>query len=492
MDEDEVVWVGDETVRPVICTSWSEHSLERMLSYKQNICNVPGCNEPEYKHHMCQKHYEFYSNNPTTTRFMEEVQALEDNTAGWKLKLKVLYQSFIHHLLNIPMPLIKHFPLEHVFLGEFYSMRKSETINSERVQQVITDFDIPENENLSDMQRRLNILDLETSEIGPKEKYLLAKKDLPSKLPIFLSIIGTTLLFCFFKWFVAEDFNLRGVGLFQIEQLFGRYIPYLCALIVFIYLGLLIPSQYNYFLKRAYNMTLFKDVKANADLVNQVKFVKERKGRSRSYYATILGCTLGFSVLLFGTLLGHGSPIRWLSVMFCFALVLAVVPLLYSYNEMVLYFPVVEVLKRKRISIDLYNADYRGGLKKYHIFLYLTFLYNEGVAVVLITVYALLPISKWWIVLLIVLLLPRFNHAGWALFGWIRSLVDFYKEKKAERIRLMSMEGSAVNMNKMALLNKAHPVGIIRFLFFLIVMVLIPYIVNQLPKWSVLLEWTGL
>lgn len=438
---------------------------------------------------MCQKHYEFYSQNPLTARFMAEAEALENKTAGWKLKMKMVRQSIIHYSLNLPMPLINHFPLEHVFLGEFYSMRNKEPIDSERIQQIIADFDIPENENLSDMRRRLNFRDIETSELGPREHYRLSRKDLPSKWPIVLSLIGLLFLVGFFSWFADPAFQIRGRDFIQLELLFWKYLPYLCALTLFIFLGLQIPSQYNYFVDRAYSMTLYKDVRENADLVNQVKFVKERRTRSGSYYASILGSVNGSALIIFISLLGHGSPITWKSILFCLAVVLAVVPLVYAYAEMVLYFPVVEALKKKRITIDLYNADHRGGLKAYHLFLYRLFLFNEGLALVIASIYLSFPISKWWLLLFMFLLLPRFNHAGWAMVGWARSVADFNREKRAEKSRLSAMEGSADNMGKMELLDKTHPVGLIPLLKYAAVSILIPYMLSQLPKWPELLEW---
>ena len=163
-----------------------------------------------------------------------------------------------------------------------------------------------------------------------------------------------------------------------------------------------------------------------------------------------------------------------------------------SYCEMVLFYPVVEALKRKRIAIDLYNADHRGGLKRYHRFLYLTILYNEGLAVILMKGYAMLPVSRWWVILLIILILPRFNHAGWAIIGWVRSIIDFYREKNAEQERLEIQGGTAESMSKMELLKKVYPVGIMPFILYLAGAIVIPYIVNQLPKLTDLWEGLGL
>lgn len=459
-----------------------------MLSYKKDTCNIPGCKEPVYKHHMCKKHYEFYSGNSLITRFIAQEKALEDGTAGWRLKFKVVVQSIFHHALNIPMPLISHFPLEHVFLGELYSLRAYKEIDKRRVDQVIKDFDIPENENIADMRRIMNIRDIESSELGPKEKYLLGRKDMPSLWPIFISVIGFILLFCFFEWIVTADIKIRGASLTQVEAIYQKCVPIGYALAVSVLLGILMPYQYNFFIERCYNMALYKRVEDNADMVNQVKFVKERRARSKGYYWTLYGVVVGITTVIFGYILRGGTVLSWSVIFLCFAISMSIVPLLFSFNIMALYYPVVESMKRKRVAIDLYNADHRGGLSRYHRFLYLTFLYNEGVSISLIMLYSKLPISKWWLILIILMLLKRFNHAGWALISWIRSIVDFYKERRVEKNHLISLEGSSENMSKMEFLNKTYPIGIIPILIFLMCSIIIPYVVNQLPKLIELIE----
>lgn len=462
-----------------------------MPSYKKDTCNVPGCEEPIYEHHMCKKHYEFYSGNPLTARLITQEKTWEDGTAGWRLIFKVVGQSIVHHALNIPMPMIHHFPLEHVFLGELYSLRANKELDKKRVEQVIKDFDIPENENIADMRRIMNIRDIETSELGPKENYLLGLKDLPSMWPILISFIGFILLFCYFEWIVTPDIQIRGVGLLQVEAIYHKYVPIGYAFAVFVLFGILMPYHYNFFIERCYNMALYKRVEDNADVVNQVKFVKERRARSKGYYWTLYGISAGITISILWSLLIGDTVLSWSVIFLCFAISLSVVPLLYSFNIMALYYPVVESMKRKRVAIDIYNADHRGGLSRYHLFLYLIFLYNEGVANSLIMLYSQLPISKWWLILVILMLLKRFNHAGWAFVGWIRSIVDFYKEKHAEKNHLIALEGSSENMSKMEFLNKTYPIGIIPILIFLMCSIIIPYVVNQLPQLSDWIEHIG-
>ena len=70
------------------------------MAYKVGTCNVPNCAEPEYKHHMCKKHNDFYSANEITAQVMEEVEAIEKGTAGWKLQFKLIMQSLIHFIMH--------------------------------------------------------------------------------------------------------------------------------------------------------------------------------------------------------------------------------------------------------------------------------------------------------------------------------------------------------------------------------------------------------
>ena len=440
---------------------------------------------------MCKRHYEFYAKNPITAQRMEEVLALEDGTANWKLIGKTIIQSLIHHSLNISMPLIEHFPLEHVFQAEAYSLRHNESVDSERVKEVIKDFDIPETDYASGMKRGLNIKDVETSDIGQKDDYLLRRKDLPAKWPVILSLLGFVLLFCFYEWLASPDIWIEDKGLADINGIFRKLLPLGGALQFFIFLGVLIPSKYNFFVEKCYNMTMFKTLEDNVDVLNQIRFVKERKGRSKDYYIAVYISAIWGMLIVVGSLLMRNSTITWNSLLFYIGLSLIVFSLFFSYNEMALFYPVIESIKRKHVAIDLYNADHRGGLKYYHRFLYLTFFYNEGLIVTLLILLNFLDASFWWYLATAFFLVFRFNHAGWSLAGWIRSIVDFYKEKRDEQNRLIALEGSSENMSKMEQLNKTYPIGLIPILIFIVSSIIIPYVVNQLPKLSELIESIG-
>ena len=460
--------------------------------YNSNICNIKGCTCPGVNNHMCKEHYEFYSSNPMTLKVMEEVHALENGSADWRLKLKRALHWIIHLSLDVPMPLYEHFPLEHVYLAELESLRRCKPVDVDRTQKVILDFDIPENENISAMKRLLAFRDIETSELGPKNNYLLGKKDLPAMILPLISVLGFFLLYCFFEWMAPTSLIVRGADFPQVYMVYWQYIPYVYAFALFIILGMMIPSQYNYLIERSYNLTLFKRMEDNVDLVNQVKYVKERKGRAGSYYVTLLGSSFGSTAALFWALLGKGTVFTSHAILLCCIVAMSVVPLVFAFSEMALFYPVIDSLKRKRVSIDLYNADHRGGLKRYHRLLYLTIFYNEGIAAVLIVLFKVLAIPKGWIVILILLLLPRFNHAGWALFGWICSIVDFSRAKNEEKSRLVVQEGSVEYLEKAELLKKIHPLGLIPLAFAIATYIIVPYIINQLPRCHEMLAWLGL
>ena len=71
----------------------------------------------------------------------------------------------------------------------------------------------------------LNIRDIETSELGPKENYLLGRKDLPSMWPVFISVIGFILLYCFFEWIATSDMQISGTGIIQVEEIYKKCVP---------------------------------------------------------------------------------------------------------------------------------------------------------------------------------------------------------------------------------------------------------------------------
>lgn len=462
-----------------------------MTEYKPNICNIHNCSNPEYKDNMCKDHYEFYSQNPLVNHVIDEKVILDSGKASLKLKMKRRLHSFIHHSFDIPMPLYEHFPLEHVFLAELYSARSNQKDDVEHYTQVIKDFDIPENENIAAMKRILNFKDIETSELGPKEDYLLKKKHLPSMLPPILAVVGFILLFCLFEWVFNNDLQIRGFNLQTLRGLYVQFIPYLYAFAVVLLLGLLVPSQYNYFVERCYNLTMYKGVEDNVRLVNQIRYVKDRKERAGSYYATLQGSSLGSVACTFIVLLSGGTVISWQSILLCVAVSLSITPLVFSFAEMSLYYPVIEATKRKRIEVDLYNADHRGGLKLYHRYLYLVLLYSEGIVSVLSGLIIALPISNAWLILLTILFWNRYVHAGWATINWIRTIIDFHKKKTEEKERLMIDAGSLDNMAKIEWLKKTHATGVIPVVLGVLSMVLIPYLVAQIPDLSKLLELIG-
>jgi hypothetical protein len=109
--------------------------------------------------------------------------------------------------------------------------------------------------------------------------------------------------------------------------------------------------------------------------------------------------------------------------------------LVFLYNKTVLYFPVLEGLKRKQPRIDLNNSDHQGGLGKYYDFLWRTFFYNEGLVVIILTIFKFN--LTWWIYIpFIFILIKRCNHAGWSIVAYITSLVRFTKVKKKAKEQL--------------------------------------------------------
>ena len=89
---------------------------------------------------------------------------------------------------------------------------------------------------------------------------------------------------------------------FSRHSKYYKFIPLGYSLILVVLMGVLMPTQYNFFIERCYNMTLYNDVKDNADVVNQVRFVKERKALSGGYYWTLFGVSTGLTIAVFWSL----------------------------------------------------------------------------------------------------------------------------------------------------------------------------------------------
>ena len=79
-----------------------------------------------------------------------------------------------------------------------------------------------------------------------------------------------------------------------------------------------------------------------------------------------------------------------------------------------------------------------------------------------------------------------------AITNWIRSVKDFYSAKHAEEDRLASLPGSIENMNMANALKKISPFALMPYIVKLIILIIIPYLINQLPSLEEALMLLGL
>ena len=142
----------------------------------------------------------------------------------------------------------------------------------------------------------------------------------------------------------------------------------------------------------------------------------------------------------------------------------------------------MNAFKNKSVSIDLYNSDHRGGLRRYHAFLFLIFIYSEGFAFTLLKIIDTVPMPLGIKLLLGLIILMRLRHAGMAISNWIRSVKDFYAAKRVEEDRLATLPGSVENMNMANALKKNSPFALMPYIVKLIILIIIPYLINQLPS----------
>ena len=472
----------------------SKREMERNVlpKYNQHVCNVADCDNPIYRSGMCKEHYEFYMSSLETARVINEMEMLKSGNATWALKFKRVLHWICHLTMNIPMTLYEHFPLEHIFIAELSALRKGQCVDPERAQKVIRDFDVPENQNIATMKNLLDNRDTENLEILPKEEYYLAGKDLPIKWLPLISIIGV-LGFCGFYIYLPDyDIQIFDMSFANVKLLSLKLAPYIISLAVFVMAGLCIPYRYNSFISKCYGLTLFNKLKDNIHVLNQIKFVKERQVGEKGYYASFIAFVLGAITIYISNIGYADGGFKWELVLLATSYIMTVIPIMYAFYVLALYYPVMNAFKNKRIRIDLYNSDHRGGLKQYHGFLFLIFIYNQGFSVVLLKIMDTLPMPLGAQIILWLIRLMRLKYAGMAIINWSLSIKDFYTAKHVEEERLTSLPGSVENMNLANALNKISPFALIPYVIKVIILIVIPYFINQLPSIEEALIFLGL
>lgn len=468
--------------------------MERNIlpNYNEHVCNIVDCDKPIYKSGMCKEHYRFYISSPETADVINEMAKLKSGTASWGLKFKRVLHWICHLVMDIPMTLYEHFPLEHVFLAELKAARKMRGLDTERICKVVRDFDVVGNENIATMKNLMDNADVEHQDFQPKEEYYLTSKNLPARWFPLISILGVLGFSAFYIYMPEYDTQIFYMPFLYVKLLSFKLAPYIIALAVFMMIGLSIPYQYNSFINKCFGLTLFEKLEDNLHVLNEIKFVKERKVRAKGYYASFIGVALGAATIcLFDICCGDGG-FKWEFIPLAINYTITIIPIIYAFHVMALYYPVMNAFTHKRVSIDLYNSDNCGGLRRYHTFLFLIFIYCEGFSLVLLKIIGTVTMPLGVKILLGLIILMRLRHAGMAIINWIRSVRDFYAAKHIEEDRLASLPGSVENMTMANTLRKTSPFILIPYIIKLIIFIIIPYLINQLPTLQEALVLLGL
>lgn len=446
------------------------------MKYDTEKCNILNCQNPIYKDGMCKDHYDFYMSEPCVKEIHEKFISLKNGTAGWKSILKLILQNILHHICNIPMPFIEHFPLEHIYVAELYGMRRKEKLDVGRYNIIINDFDREENENKAMMERLLNSREADMTHLKDLNSYLFSRKSKPSILYFVLALLGLITMYLVLKFGHIDDFKFFGCSMTELTFYYKNLVGIVLVVILMISIGLFIPSTYNSLIKRSYDLTLFSEVKDNFELLNQALYVKERNDKG-SYYATIIGIMMGIFILESIAYFSF-STVSWQSAIFGIGLFMMIASVLLIHNTMVLYSPLMECMKRRKVKILLYNPDSQGGIKVYHRFLYRTFIYNEGIVICLLELYVKVQ-NMWLLIFLLFPFLMRANHAGRSLFLYIKSIRMLNKAKAEEKEKLSLLNG-VDSMNKSEKLSKVHAIGLFSTLQYVIAIVILPYMINHI------------
>lgn len=452
------------------------------MKYNKEHCNIPGCNHSIYRNYMCKEHYDFYLTDDKCREISNDVIAVYEGKGSWKQKALAFRDNVIHHAFDFPMIRCEHFPLEHVFLLD---LRRFDKHDKERCSRVIKDFDIPANENIAMFKRIVNVQNVDDTEIKPVESYFLSKQELISVVPFMIFIFCVLLSYLLLR--LAQPWTGEFFGMTYQETvcLYKQVLPYLVLLMLVLWSGIRLASFYNYFAQRAYNLSLFENVDGNINMLSQIKYVKDRNLKAGSYKCSVFGCLIGFSSLVVYNYFSNSS-FHICSFAFMLSGVMMVASLLYVYNMTVLYFPVFEALKQQKLKIDLYNPDHNGGLAKIHNFLFKTFVYNEGL--ILIVLCLCFKFVNWWVGFIVSLLFfNRVNHARWSAKLYISSLKAFYRAKKVEREKLL-LQNDDKAFDNIEKLDKLYGVKVLRYVWNIALIVVIPYLINNADD---IIKWIG-
>lgn len=445
--------------------------------YKAEHCNIPGCTRDIYKNYMCREHYDFYLSDERIQKKSDEIVTVNDGNATMWQRLLSFRDNLIHHALDIPMIRYEHFPLEHVYL---LALRFFDKKDVARCKQAISDFDIPENENIAMMRRVVNTHNPDEASIGTIERYKFEPKELISYMGIWISVLGCVCSYFLLKFCDFWDGICFGLSYSDIVRLYKQVIPYVLLFAFFMWIGVRLARFYDYIAHRAYDLDLFENVADNVEVLNQIEYVKSRNQRSSSYEFSLLGSMAGiFAIGIYKYFAQSTFNIGTLGLFVCG--LCAVFPLLYIYSKSVLYFPVFESLKRKHFKISLYNPDHNGGLAVMHRFLFCTFLYNEGIVCLCFKIWSCFD-SLWFYIIFGLLVFNRANHAGWSIAMYISSVKDFLGEKRKEIQRLL-LQKDEHSFDLIEKLNKVCVMETFKQISWLLLVVVIPYIINHIDEW---------
>ena len=429
---------------------------------------------------MCKEHYDFYLTDDKCREVSDNVIAVYEGKGSWKEKALAFRDDVVHHALDYPMIRCEHFPLEHVFL---LALRCFDKHDKERCSRVIKDFDIPDNENIAMFKRIVNVQNVDDAEIEPIESYSFSKQELISVVPFLFSIFGVLSSYLLLRLGQPWTGDFFGMIYQETVCLYKQVLPYLLLLMLVLWSGIRLASFYNYFAQRAYNLSLFENVAGNINMLSQIKYVKDRNLKAGSYKCSVWGGLIGVASLVVYNYFSNSS-FHICSFAFMLCGVMVVASLLYVYNMTVLYFPVFEALKHYKLKIDLYNPDHNGGLAKIHNFLFRTFIYNEGL--ILIVLWFCFKFANGWFWLVVsLLLIMRINHARWSAKLYISTLKSFYKAKEVEREKLL-LQNDDKAFDKVEKLDKLYGTKVLKYVWNIALIVVLPYLINNADS---ILRW---
>lgn len=352
-----------------------------MISYSLEKCNIKGCDSNQYDLLLCKKHYTKYIFDVKSTK----IQSLVHRIATRKLKLidklKIILNTILHYIFITRVYYVEHFPLESIFLYNFWKNKKNSNSDKEK-SDFIDDFDYENNYYAGHIK---------SSICNQKYNQDLIEDSKDDGIKLTFYVYLTVLILLILTYFYINLFS----NIYIPE--YGHYLEIISILFLLtpiIFLGGKYILAIKEVIKLAYKNNLYQSETDNLKFLENCRSIIYRIKRNNERKLTFFGGSIALATIYFF----HEYPIVeycGLNVKIFFTITNILIFILFaiilniSWNN----FYLIHFIRRfenSTFKIDLYDLDRNLGLKEIKSLFRFILVFN---LVLLISFYSLITDS---------------------------------------------------------------------------------------------------